>query len=163
VCEFRTTFQNYYEAGTIGLKQLTVLILSWFKATLSEPLTFVSTKYGALVPGIRYCLPFHFLYYKSCHFFCFRGIHYLCEINVKQTFQCEDALKLLLNILTLEGHKCWTYYSGPEDFNNLMVKFCREFSLLQVRYERVSKLPFYNFLAAFYRQCSGSVTSWNGF
>jgi len=60
-----------------------------------------------------------------------RGIHYLCEINVKQTFQCEDALKLLLNILTLEGHKCWTYYSGPEDFNNLMVKFCREFSLLQ--------------------------------
>ena len=34
----------------------------------------------------------------------------MCEINVKQTFQCEDALKLLLNILTLEGHKCWTYY-----------------------------------------------------
>jgi len=60
-----------------------------------------------------------------------RGIHYLCEINVKQTFQSEDALKLLLNILTLEGHKCWTYYSGPEDFNNLMMKFCREFSILQ--------------------------------
>ncbi|XP_023331282.1 neurochondrin homolog [Eurytemora carolleeae] len=60
-----------------------------------------------------------------------RGIHYLCEINVKQTFQCEDALKLILNILTLEGHKCWHYYSGPEDFNNLMVKFCREFSILQ--------------------------------
>ena len=32
-----------------------------------------------------------------------RGIHFLCEINVKQTFQCEDALKLLLNILTIEG------------------------------------------------------------
>lgn len=60
-----------------------------------------------------------------------RGIHYLCEINVKQTFQCEDALKLLTNILTIEGHKCWTYHSGPEDFNNLMMKFCREFSLLQ--------------------------------
>jgi len=60
-----------------------------------------------------------------------RGIHYLCEINVKQTFQCEDALKLLTNILTIEGHKCWTYHSGPEDFNNLMMKFCREFSILQ--------------------------------
>lgn len=60
-----------------------------------------------------------------------RGIHYLCEINVRQTFQCEDALKLLLNILTIEGHRCWTYYSGPDDFNNLMMKFCREFSLLQ--------------------------------
>ena len=68
---------------------------------------------------------------NSSFFTTFRGIHYLCEINVKQTFQCEDALKLLLNILTIEGHKCWTYYSGPEDFNNLMVKFCREFSLLQ--------------------------------
>jgi len=60
-----------------------------------------------------------------------RGIHFLCEINVKQIFQCEDALKLLLNILTLEGHKCWTYHSGPEDFNNLLMKFCREFSILQ--------------------------------
>jgi len=60
-----------------------------------------------------------------------RGIHYLCEINVSSTFQCEDALKLLLNILRIEGHKCWTYYSGPDDFNNLMMKFCREFSLLQ--------------------------------
>jgi len=60
-----------------------------------------------------------------------RGIHFLCEINVKQTFQCEDALKLLLNILTIEGHKCWTYHSGPEDFNNLLMKFCREFSILQ--------------------------------
>ena len=34
-----------------------------------------------------------------------RGIHFLCEINVKQTFQCEDALKLLLNILTIEGER----------------------------------------------------------
>jgi hypothetical protein len=40
-----------------------------------------------------------------------RGIHFLCEINVKQTFQCEDALKLLLNILTIEG---WdTVGEGP--------------------------------------------------
>jgi len=60
-----------------------------------------------------------------------RGIHFLCEINVKQIFQCEDALKLLLNILTIEGHKCWTYHSGPEDFNNLLMKFCREFSILE--------------------------------
>ena len=30
------------------------------------------------------------------------------------------------------GHKCWTYHSGPEDFNNLLMKFCREFSILQV-------------------------------
>jgi len=59
-----------------------------------------------------------------------RGIHFLCEINVKQTFQAEDALKLLLNILTIEGHKCWAYHSGPEDFNNLLMKFCREFSIL---------------------------------
>jgi hypothetical protein len=68
---------------------------------------------------------------------------------VKQTFQCEDALKLLLNILTLEGHKCWTYYSGPEDFNNLMVKFCREFSLLQV--QKGFKIALAHFLAAFSR------------
>ena len=59
-----------------------------------------------------------------------RGIHFLCEITVKQTFQAEDALKLLLNILTVEGHKCWAYHSGPEDFNNLLIKFCREFAIL---------------------------------
>jgi len=59
-----------------------------------------------------------------------RGIHFLCEITIKQTFQAEDALKLLLNILTIEGHKCWAYHSGPEDFNNLLMKFCREFSIL---------------------------------
>ena len=59
-----------------------------------------------------------------------RGIHFLCEITVKQTFQAEDALKLLLNILTVEGHRCWAYHSGPEDFNNLLMKFCREFAIL---------------------------------
>ena len=59
-----------------------------------------------------------------------RGIHFLCEITIKQTFQAEDALKLLLNILTIEGHKCWAYHSGPEDFNNLLMKFCREFAIL---------------------------------
>ena len=59
-----------------------------------------------------------------------RGIHFLCEITIKQTFQAEDALKLLLNILTIEGTKCWAYHSGPEDFNNLLMKFCREFAIL---------------------------------
>merc|ERR1712012_1341183 len=59
-----------------------------------------------------------------------RGIHFLCEITIKQTFQAEDALKLLLNILTIEGHKCWAFHSGPEDFNNLLMKFCREFAIL---------------------------------
>ena len=59
-----------------------------------------------------------------------RGIHFLCEITIKQTFQAEDALKLLLNILTIEGHKCWAFHTGPEDFNNLLMKFCREFAIL---------------------------------
>ena len=50
-----------------------------------------------------------------------RGIHFLCEITIKQTFQAEDALKLLLNILTIEGHKCWAYHSGPEGANEQFV------------------------------------------
>lgn len=58
-----------------------------------------------------------------------RGIHSLCEVVIKQTFQYEDALALLLSLLTTSGHVCWSYHSGSGDFNALMVKLCSDFSL----------------------------------
>ena len=49
-----------------------------------------------------------------------RGVHYLCEINIKQSFQCEKALNLLLNLLKFSGQTCWLYHTGTDDFNNLV-------------------------------------------
>ena len=39
-----------------------------------------------------------------------RGIHSLCEVITKQTFQFEDATDLLLSLLGMSGHLCWTYH-----------------------------------------------------
>eukprot|EP00094_Tigriopus_californicus_P007014 TCALIF_06753-PA protein Name:"Similar to Neurochondrin Neurochondrin homolog (Drosophila melanogaster)" AED:0.06 eAED:0.07 QI:0/0.33/0.28/0.85/0.83/0.85/7/4/777 len=56
-----------------------------------------------------------------------RGIHTLCDINIRQSFQSEKALTLLLSLLKLSGSACWSYHQGTQDFNNLMTKFCEEF------------------------------------
>ena len=39
-----------------------------------------------------------------------RGIHSLCTVITKQTFQFEDATDLLLSLLGMSGHLCWTYH-----------------------------------------------------
>ena len=57
-----------------------------------------------------------------------RGIHSLCEVITKQTFQFEDALELLINLLSTSGHLCWSYHSAFKDFNRLMGKLCTDFA-----------------------------------
>ena len=56
-----------------------------------------------------------------------RGIHYLCEIVIRQTFRHEDALKLLLSLLTSGCTVSWSYHTGSADFNALMSKLCDDF------------------------------------
>jgi len=77
-----------------------------------------------------------------------RGIHYMCETVIEQSFRFEDALKLLLHLLTsnVGGDQrsgsggaseasgvgsCWSYHSGAEDFNSLMLKLCSDFETNQ--------------------------------
>jgi len=60
-----------------------------------------------------------------------RGIHVLCSLNVRQSFQDEDALELLLDMLAFEGRKCWLYHSGSEDLNRLLLKISTDFTLLE--------------------------------
>ena len=58
-----------------------------------------------------------------------RGVYYLSQVNIKQSFQCDKALTLLLTLLVAShGQKCWAYHCGADDFNNLMMKFCSEFA-----------------------------------
>jgi len=61
-----------------------------------------------------------------------RGVQSLCEVCVKQTFQFERALDLLLDLLSLSGHECWNYHRGTEDFQRLMDKLSLEFEQTQV-------------------------------
>jgi len=60
-----------------------------------------------------------------------RGIHVLCSLNVRQSFQDEDALELLLDMLAYEGGKCWMYHSGSEDLNKLLLKISTDFTMLE--------------------------------
>jgi len=60
-----------------------------------------------------------------------RGINVLCSLNVRQSFQDEDALELLLDMLTYEGQKCWLYHSGSQDLNRLLLKISTDFTTLE--------------------------------
>ena len=60
-----------------------------------------------------------------------RGINVLCSLNVRQSFQDEDALELLLDMLTFEGQKCWLYHSGSQDLNSLLLKISTEYTSLK--------------------------------
>ena len=57
-----------------------------------------------------------------------RGVHYLCEIIIRQNFEFERSLNLLLPLLKIEGQTCWSYHSSAEDFINIMNKYCQEFN-----------------------------------
>ena len=61
-----------------------------------------------------------------------RGIHSLCEVISKQIFQYEDATDLMLSLLSVRGHLCWSYHSAFDDFNSLMGKLCTDFANSQV-------------------------------
>ena len=61
------------------------------------------------------------------------GIHSLCEVISKQIFQYEDATELMLALLSVRGHLCWSYHSAFDDFNSLMGKLCTDFANSQVR------------------------------
>ena len=69
-----------------------------------------------------------FLFLGRQSFISNRGIHYLIEIQLKQSFQCEKAADLFLALLQTGGHPCWSYHTGPEDFNRIMLKYCTEFA-----------------------------------
>ena len=49
-----------------------------------------------------------------------RGINVLTQLNIRQGFQDEEALDLLLDILTYERDKCWSYHNGYQDAFNLV-------------------------------------------
>ena len=60
-----------------------------------------------------------------------RGINVLSLLNMRQSFHDEDALELLLDLLTYEGEKCWLYHSGTEDLNSLLLKISTDFTTLK--------------------------------
>ena len=41
-----------------------------------------------------------------------RGMMVLSELNIRQSFQDEEALELLLDILTYSRESCWSYHLG---------------------------------------------------
>ena len=43
-----------------------------------------------------------------------RGMMVLSSLNIRQNFQDEEALELLLDILTYERDKCWSYHLGNQ-------------------------------------------------
>ena len=43
-----------------------------------------------------------------------RGMMVLSSLNIRQSFQDEEALELLLDILTYERDKCWSYHLGNQ-------------------------------------------------
>ena len=44
-----------------------------------------------------------------------RGMNVLVLLNIRQRFQDDEALELMLELLTYERDKCWDYYCGAED------------------------------------------------
>jgi len=49
-----------------------------------------------------------------------RGMNVLSLLNVRQGFQDEEALELLLDLLTYERENCWQYHCGYQDLFNLL-------------------------------------------
>ena len=49
-----------------------------------------------------------------------RGLNVLIKLNIRQSFQDEEALELLLDLLTYERDKCWSYHNGYQDAFNLV-------------------------------------------
>ena len=50
---------------------------------------------------------------------------------MRQSLQVEDALELLLDMMTYKGQKCWLYQSGSQDLNSLLLKISTDFSSLE--------------------------------
>ena len=90
-------------------------------------------KEGSHIPP-TWTLLFHisfFFFLGRQSFISNRGIHHLIEIQLKQSFQCERASELFLALLVTGGQHCWSYHTGPEDFNRIMMKYCTEFAETQ--------------------------------
>jgi len=60
-----------------------------------------------------------------------RGMNVLSQLNMRQRFQDEEALELLLDMLTYERDKCWDYYQGPEDLFLLLQKIYENYDSLE--------------------------------
>ena len=59
-----------------------------------------------------------------------RGMSVLTSLNVRQGFQDEEALELLLDLLTYERESCWCYYSGYQDLFFLLQKTSENYEKL---------------------------------
>ena len=59
-----------------------------------------------------------------------RGMSVLTSLNVRQGFQDEEALELLLDLLTYERDSCWCYYSGYQDLFFLLRKISENYEKL---------------------------------
>ena len=59
-----------------------------------------------------------------------RGMNVLTSLNVRQGFQDEEALELLLDLLTYERESCWCYYSGYQDLFFLLKKTSENYEKL---------------------------------
>ena len=59
-----------------------------------------------------------------------RGMSVLTYLNVRQGFQDEEALELLLDLLTYERDTCWCYYSGYQDLFFLLRKISENYEKL---------------------------------
>ena len=59
-----------------------------------------------------------------------RGMSVLTSLNVRQGFQDEEALELLLDLLTYERESCWGYYSGYQDLFFLLQKISQNYEKL---------------------------------
>ena len=60
-----------------------------------------------------------------------RGMNVLSQLNMRQRFQDEEALELLLDMLTYERDKCWNYYQGPQDLFLLLQKIYENYDSLE--------------------------------
>jgi len=61
-----------------------------------------------------------------------RGMTVLSLLNIRQGFQDEEALELLLDLLTYERDSCWSYYSGLQDLFHLLKKISENYEKLSL-------------------------------
>ena len=60
-----------------------------------------------------------------------RGMNVLSLLNVRQGFQDEEALELLLDLLTFERDNCWQYHCGYQDLFYLLEKIQENYEKLK--------------------------------
>ena len=60
-----------------------------------------------------------------------RGMMVLSNLNIRQSFQDEEALELLLDLLTYERDKCWSYHLGNQVIKRNADRFLSFYKILK--------------------------------